>query len=325
MAEKTVRLPDSRDVNRSWRRISTGRLSFLYSEEKILPNYLKSTTGSCHDVCKYGRKHEESEKKPRVSPLKRVSRSFSGTLNLDSPLRKKKALTKSTLNPSSVVGSDHHAKSQVGNSSSGACKKMKAERREKKAVSLSETRLVDSTKRKKKTVSQSFKTFGVSLGRAYSRSKEMVEHNRHVTALKLKSVAQTAAIALRRSTRKKTNGGSKTTEPKKTSVSTRASMSPKRCSRCLKAKKDSSSMTVPLSKTRKHVDEKCSDLVEEKTLYVIKMETGNEIVESDQNQPCVMDSPIDDRKSEKSQEESECIIRTQQGKEKANPSQQNPP
>ncbi|WZZ43187.1 hypothetical protein YC2023_039446 [Brassica napus] len=43
----------------------------------------------------------ESYKPTTVSPLKRVNRSFSGTLSYDSPLRKKKkALTKSALNPS---------------------------------------------------------------------------------------------------------------------------------------------------------------------------------------------------------------------------------
>lgn len=312
MAEETVRLPESPNINRSWRRVSTGKLSFLYSEDKILPNYLRSPTGSCHDACKYGRKHE-SEDKPRVSPLKRVNRSFSGTLNLDSPLRKR-ALTKSVLNSSfgsgkcdSVGGSDH-GKSQVINFSSRVCdvKKNDADRTNEKAMCFSESRLADLTKRKKKKN----KTVYVPRGRASSRSKEMVEHNRRVTALKLKSVAQTAAIALRRSTvnQKKMNGGSKAAEPKKTVMPLRASMSSKRCSRCLKRKKESNSLRVPQMKTRKHVDEKCKDLVEEKTLYVIKMETGDEIVESDQNQRCVMDSPTDDRKSEKSQDEAECVV-----------------
>ena len=271
MAEETVRcLPDSPDVNRSWRRLSTRKLSFLYTEETLLPNYLRSPTGSCHDACKYGRK-QESQDKPRVSPLKRVNRSFSGTLSFGSPLRKKKALTKSVLSPS--LGSDggcEHEVSKVGH------------RSRTKAVSLSDSK-------RKKTVSHSFKATVVSRRRAV----EMVEQNKRVTALKLKSVAQTAAIALRRSTinRKKTNGGSEAEEPKKEVVSS------KRCSSSLKTKKESN---VTL------VDETCKDLAEEKTLYVIKMRTQNETVESDdQNQRCVMDSPTDDPKS---QEEGECIV-----------------
>uniref|UniRef100_A0A1J3DHH7 Calmodulin-binding domain-containing protein n=1 Tax=Noccaea caerulescens TaxID=107243 RepID=A0A1J3DHH7_NOCCA len=288
MAEESVRLPDSPDVNRSWRRISTGKLSFLYSQEKIIPNYLRSPTGSCHDACKYGRKHE-SEDKPRVSPplKKRFNRSFDS-----SPLRNK-ALTNSVLNPCfgygkyDFGGGSDHEKRQVINFSDRACdgENVNAESTtNKKAVSLSDSA---KRKKKKKTVSH----IDVSRGRAL----EMVEHNKRVTALKLKSVAQTAAIALRRSTvnRKKINGGSKAAEPKKVAAPLRASMSSKRYSGSLKTKNNSLS-SVPLRRTRKLVDEKCKDLVEEKTLYVIKMKTGNETIESDQNQRCVMNSPSDD-------------------------------
>ncbi|EOA22075.1 hypothetical protein CARUB_v10002615mg [Capsella rubella] len=298
MAEETVRLPNSPDVNRSWRRISTGKLSFLYSQDKILPNYLRSPTSSCHDVCKYGSKHESEDNKPRVSPLKRITRRFSGTINFDSPLRKK-AFTKSVLSSSfgsvkcdSVGGSDH-AKTEVRSFSSNGCDDVK-----KKNEVHKTNEKVASTKRKKK------KTFYESPGRALSRSKEKVEQNRRVTALKLKSVAETAAIALRRSTvnRKKMNGESNSAETKKAVVPFRVSISSKRCSRCLRTKKESSSLRVPLMKTKKRVDEQCKDLVEERTLFVIKMETGD-----DQNQMCVVDSATDDLNSEKSQEEAECI------------------
>ncbi|CAH2072685.1 unnamed protein product [Thlaspi arvense] len=279
----------SPDVKRSWRRISTGKL--------ILPNYLRSPTGSCHDACKYGRKHE-SEDKPRVPPLKRVNRSFSGTLSFDSPLRKK-ALTKLVLN--SKVRCEH-AMSQVRNFSSRVCDvvKQNAERTRKKAATNSDSQLGDSTKRKK-SASRSLKTIGVSRRRAL----EMVEHNKRVTALKLESVAQTAAMALRRSTvsRKKINVGSKAAEPKKAAVvPLRATVSSKQCSRSLKTKKESNSLSS-VFQTRKLVDDKCKDLVEEKTLYVIKMKTGNETIASDQNQSCVVDPPTDDPK-----EEFECVV-----------------
>ncbi|KAF8118028.1 hypothetical protein N665_0006s0032 [Sinapis alba] len=284
MAEETVQrcLPDSPvDVNRSWRRISTRKLSFLYTEETLLPNYLRSPTGSCHDACKYGRKHEPEDNKPRdrvFSPLKRVNRSFSGTLSFDSPLskKKKKVLTKPVLN-----GSDG------GHLSSRVC-----DVKMQKDVSLSDSK-------RKKTVPHSFKPVVVSRRKAL----EVLEHNKRVTALKLKSVAQTAAMALRRSTvnRKKVNGGcSKASEPEKVAVPLRVTMSSKRCSRSLKTKKEgnNSLSSVPLKK--KLVDDK---LVEEKTLYVIKMNTGNETVASDQNQRCVMAPPTDDPKRE-----TECVV-----------------
>ncbi|KAJ0260989.1 hypothetical protein HA466_0042000 [Hirschfeldia incana] len=297
MAEENVRcLPDSPDVNRSWRRISTRKLSFLYTEETLLPNYLRSPTGSCHDACKYGRKHEseEEDKKPSVfSPLKRVNRSFSGTLSFESPVRKKKALTKSF---GSDGGCEHHEVSRVLDVKK---QQSQAERsRQKAAVSLSDA------KRKKTVSSHSFKTAIVSRRRAL----EMVEHDKRVTALKLKSVAQTAAMALRRSTvnRKKVDGGSEASQPKKVAVPLRVAVSSKRVSRSLKTKKESSNS---LSKqTRKMVDDKGKDLVEEKTLYVIKMNTGNETVASDQNQRCVLDPPTDEPTSENCLEEAECVV-----------------
>ncbi|XP_058070232.1 uncharacterized protein LOC131219221 [Magnolia sinica] len=54
------------------RRNSTGKtitrssLSSSNSEQKVLPHYLRASTSSCHDFCKYGRKHafEAKEKRP---------------------------------------------------------------------------------------------------------------------------------------------------------------------------------------------------------------------------------------------------------------------
>ncbi|KAJ4908338.1 Plant calmodulin-binding protein-related [Raphanus sativus] len=290
MAEETVRcLPDSPDVNRSWRRISTRKLSFLYTEETLLPNYLRSPTGSCHDACKYGGRQEDKKPRRVFSPLKRVNRSFSGTLSfVDSPLRKKKK--KALLTNS--FGSD------------GGCEVSRVCDVKKKAVVSS---LSDSKRKKTGSQSHSFKKTVVVSRR---RALEMVEHDKRVTALKLKSVAQTAAMALRRSTvnRKKIiSGGTEASEPKKVAAPLRvAAVSSKRCSRSLKkTKKEGNSLSS--KQTRKMVDDdddKCKDLVEEKTMYVIKMNTGYETFASDQNQRCVMDPPTDDPKSEECLHES---------------------
>ncbi|KAG2711033.1 hypothetical protein I3760_04G058500 [Carya illinoinensis] len=53
------------------RRNSTGKVSSSNTGESILPHYLRASTGSCHDFCKYGRKHAFEEKERR-SMLKRV-------------------------------------------------------------------------------------------------------------------------------------------------------------------------------------------------------------------------------------------------------------
>ncbi|KAK9119040.1 hypothetical protein Scep_017133 [Stephania cephalantha] len=42
----------------SQRRLSTGGASPSNGTVKILPHYLRASAGSCHDFCKYGRKHE---------------------------------------------------------------------------------------------------------------------------------------------------------------------------------------------------------------------------------------------------------------------------
>ncbi|KAF3617410.1 hypothetical protein FXO37_34653 [Capsicum annuum] len=44
-------------------RQSTGKLNSPDSEQDVLPHYLRAFTSSCHDFCKYGRKHS-SEGKP---------------------------------------------------------------------------------------------------------------------------------------------------------------------------------------------------------------------------------------------------------------------
>ncbi|KAK9119033.1 hypothetical protein Scep_017126 [Stephania cephalantha] len=43
-------------------RSSTRRTSISNTREKILPQYLRASTGSCHDFCKYGRTHTFKEK-----------------------------------------------------------------------------------------------------------------------------------------------------------------------------------------------------------------------------------------------------------------------
>ncbi|CAI9109791.1 OLC1v1009687C1 [Oldenlandia corymbosa var. corymbosa] len=50
-------------INR--RRFSTGKPSPKARFEKIVPHYLRASTGSCHDFCKYGRKHAFEEKESR--------------------------------------------------------------------------------------------------------------------------------------------------------------------------------------------------------------------------------------------------------------------
>ncbi|XP_018503852.2 uncharacterized protein LOC103951007 [Pyrus x bretschneideri] len=75
MDDLSINLPVTREITkpeeRNPRRNSTGKIFSLNTGEKI-PRYLRASTGSCHDNCKYGRKHEE-EVKARC-PIKSVPR-----------------------------------------------------------------------------------------------------------------------------------------------------------------------------------------------------------------------------------------------------------
>ncbi|KAJ1421454.1 Calmodulin-binding domain, plant [Sesbania bispinosa] len=55
------------------RRHSAGIASSGNHEEKVVPHYLRASTGSCHDFCKYGRKQLEA-KEERLSIPKRAGR-----------------------------------------------------------------------------------------------------------------------------------------------------------------------------------------------------------------------------------------------------------
>ncbi|XP_050135674.1 uncharacterized protein LOC126611428 isoform X1 [Malus sylvestris] len=75
MDDLSINLPVTHEITkpeeRNPRRNSTGKIFSLNTGEKN-PHYLRASTGSCHDYCKYGRKHEE-EVKARC-PIKSVPR-----------------------------------------------------------------------------------------------------------------------------------------------------------------------------------------------------------------------------------------------------------
>ncbi|PHT28206.1 hypothetical protein CQW23_32228 [Capsicum baccatum] len=89
------------------RRKSTGKLNAPDSGQDVIPHYLRASTGSFHDFCKYGRKHS-SEAKPWHSLSKRKNKL---PADEQSPARtlvgvaKKGTLVKQKLStPGSVLG-----------------------------------------------------------------------------------------------------------------------------------------------------------------------------------------------------------------------------
>ncbi|KAG4202950.1 hypothetical protein ERO13_A05G370400v2 [Gossypium hirsutum] len=65
MAEESIGSPVTLDISGSdggnSRRNSLAVADSVSSREKTLPRYLRASTGSCHDFCKYGKKHESEE------------------------------------------------------------------------------------------------------------------------------------------------------------------------------------------------------------------------------------------------------------------------
>ncbi|MED6181053.1 hypothetical protein PIB30_015971 [Stylosanthes scabra] len=72
MAKESEELPLTPEVTKldmvEARRSSIGKGSSGNNAEKVVPRYLRASTGSCHDFCKYGRRHELKEKERRSIP-----------------------------------------------------------------------------------------------------------------------------------------------------------------------------------------------------------------------------------------------------------------
>ncbi|KAK7266496.1 hypothetical protein RIF29_19140 [Crotalaria pallida] len=72
MAEESVELPVTPEETKlsrvEIRRHSADKASSGNSDEKIVPHYLRASTGSCHDVCKYGGVHKFNVKERRSIP-----------------------------------------------------------------------------------------------------------------------------------------------------------------------------------------------------------------------------------------------------------------
>ncbi|KAF8399553.1 hypothetical protein HHK36_015420 [Tetracentron sinense] len=138
------------------RRHSTGKKSTSNSGENILPHYLRASTGSCHDFCKYGRKHAFEAKTKH-------------------PMLKKNTATRAECQD--------------------PVKDATLARREKKLVvklkpsSGSKTQLPDKSKIVKREISSPAKKVYVSATHSLLVAKETAVSAKHATALKPNAVA----------------------------------------------------------------------------------------------------------------------------------------
>lgn len=119
MAGESRSLPGTPEITKrdggDLRRSSMGKESSSNSREKVPPHYLRASTGSCHDFCKYGRKHVLEETKARRPMRKRMPAELAGGRNsveiLKLPQKERMSVVKP--NPSPKPRTHMHNTSEV--------------------------------------------------------------------------------------------------------------------------------------------------------------------------------------------------------------------
>lgn len=331
MAEESINLQQDDDNSR---RNSTGKSVTSKSSEKIVPHYLRASTGSCHDFCKYGRKHafEEKARHPirknmatksvdslqalhqvdilvplgeekaslvrlKHSPLK----AHSPDLNVHSPnvsnINKQQMLTKSLDN-----------QNYLGRNVRG----LQAERKKTSLSKLkssppSKPRTYEPPTTIKQEASTSTDKLGVSLKQGSSRPKEKNLAAKQSTSPKPKSVTKKAmsspeslgGLHVDSKVKIGKRTGTSEVQAKKVLTSPRNSVSPKpsvsRVASLNSRKRWSLKKVLSPLKSQNNIKrtepkQPKNDEVQEKTLYVVKMETETNTVESDENENCVLES-----------------------------------
>lgn len=297
---------------------STGKSMASKSKEKEIPRYLRASTGSCHDLCKYGKRQVPVEKPWRSTNKKIFKKALDDDLNEilkpGSSKMKKKVMevekNKATDDSSEVIKREV-VKYQVSGVSSGMKKP------EVLIISSGDETPVKQMK-KKTTLSSKLKPSPDSgsrssgnvdalkpkvLKKSYSAlatSKSKVNHEKVVASPVLKPKMGAKSGGKDEDTKIKKATVPSRVVSKKVPGTPRASLSPRvsvrlagnsslRKSQSLKAASSSSSRQNQKPRPVNSTDESNTQLddypVEEKTLHVVEMETTNNVVsENDQNQ-----------------------------------------
>ncbi|KAG8501629.1 hypothetical protein CXB51_004057 [Gossypium anomalum] len=302
MAEESIGSPVTLDISGSdggnSRRNSLAVADSMSSREKTFPRYLRASTGSCHDFCKYGKKHE-SEEIARHPFRKRIVKKLCDEPNLfrslDLVQRKQTSTTESKSFPNSRSHTPDMPESielqlptcsPDGNNSrihGVQLKKEKTSAAKLKSKHPPNSRKGGSTSSKKVGVSSkevSSKPNDKNFSKALSTSSKPKSQ---VEKLPLASVPSGASSVKR-------NSGSSDTKMGKRTVTSKVAVK-----KALASPRDSLSPRASLARaTKQPPDEqkvRNNNALEEKTLYVIKMETENMLLESDKNENCAAELP----------------------------------
>ena len=339
MAEESVDIPVIPEVTMSsgveLRRHSTGKVSAGNGEAKVVPHYLRASTGSCHDFCKYGRKQtfeaKERSSIPKIAVRKQLHRSSEeGIGEIMISVAKPRASVDSK--PTKMSGTSHtneqelptDSQKQIGNKvltsrnktslvkvnpsllpnsnvspiprtrRQGISSTFKVETSSKSTSKKEETPLKSTSERVKTHSKSTSKKMGTSSKMSSSKGKEMELSDKHVISLNPNSIAMQTIASVKSS---EDFGGQRSSEIKmekreascKVASPLRASVSKPSLKRIasINARKHKSLKIVShlknQPKPRKDEPKEHSNEVEEKTLYVIKVENESQTLQCDQN------------------------------------------
>ncbi|KAL7221406.1 hypothetical protein ACSBR1_023380 [Camellia fascicularis] len=301
------------------RRNATGIPSSPNSGESVTPHYLRASTGSCHDFCKYGRKHEFDVKPRRPIPKRRITPPsnkqiptelgvpavrktttkvkpklphVSKTLSVDSPSFTKKEVS----SPSKKV--DVSSRQASSNEEKIAQNEQKKNLSEKSTLVKLKTMIVK--------LSSSTDASGGLIGRKNSEIKVAKQTGTSKAAVKKKIASPVASLSPKPSSGRRSSeikvsrqAGTSKAAAKTILESPAASLSPKRSINrvvSLNVQKYRSAKLVSPLKDQNRIRKSeprqpDSEMVPEKTLHVIKVETENKVLEPSQYGSSI-DSPL---------------------------------
>ncbi|KAL1189614.1 hypothetical protein V5N11_033225 [Cardamine amara subsp. amara] len=278
---------------------STGKALASKSKEKEIPRYLRASTGSCHDLCKYGKRQITLEKPWRSTTKKTFKKALDDDLNETlkpgvSRMKKKVMEKKTVADDSSEVVKREVVKYHVSGVSSGI---------KKPEVLIIPSGDETPVKKMKKKIAVSSKLKpSPDLGSRSSGNVDALKPKVLTKSYSILATSQSKVIhekvappVLKSKMGKKLGEKDEDTKIKKATVSSRvvskkvpvtprASLSPRlsaslKKSQSLKAASSSSSRLNPKLRHVNRTDESNKKLddypVEEKTLHVVEIETTN--------------------------------------------------
>nr|KYP40303.1 hypothetical protein KK1_038375 [Cajanus cajan] len=270
MANESVELPLTPEVTKSpgveIKKHSAGKASSGASVEKSVPNYLRASTGSCHDICKYGGKHAFELKERRSIP----NRATRKQLHQSSEGRVEILSIKEVRSPSKLTSK------KVGTTSTSRKVEAPSKSSPNKMMTLKST----SNKVGNPSISTSkVKTSSKSATNVVKTSSQLSSLKDGVGGQRFNKIKMEKGVASSKAASKKLMAPSNAFLSPRPSLLRVASIN----SRKHKSLKIAPHLKNQRTARKVEHEEHNNNEVEEKTLYVIKMEGENKTLQSDQN------------------------------------------